>query len=352
VAIVDFFRRTGATTIATTHYSGLKIWASKVESVLNASVEFDERTLRPTYRLLLGIPGASAGLEIARRMSIPGQVLEDARGRIDPAHTEAGDYLRKLKATVDEQQQLRDALEQEREATAREYARVDLEFARKEAERRQQFEGELARVVSEFTAESDRMVRSLKDRVEALRLKKVAANRAADLRRTAERLKKPNASLATAAVPDIADLAEGARVRITSLDKEGTVESVQDGTCTVMVGSLKFRVRPEEITMVRAAAVEPRFQASGPPVSIDQETDREVKVIGMTADEATDRVDKFLDEAFLAGVETVRIIHGHGKGILRKAIAELLKDHPQVERFQLAPPEKGGAGATLADLRK
>ena len=297
--------------IATTHYSGLKIWASQVEGVLNASVEFDERTLRPTYRLMLGVAGASAGLEIARRMNIPAAILDDAKARIDPAHTEAGAYLRKLKASVDDQEQLRAALEQEREATAREYARLDLEFARREAERRREFEQELARVIAGFTAESERLVRSLKDRVEAQRLRKAAANRSADLRRTAERLKKGaparrnrHGRARGAARFDVADIREGTRVRIPALDKEGVVDSTQDDTCTVLVGSLKFRLRPDEIVLLQPArrrAAPPRFRASGPDVNIDQEFDGEVNVIGMTADEATDRVDKFLDEAFVAG---------------------------------------------------
>ncbi len=361
VAIVDFFRRAGATTVATTHYSGLKIWAAQAEGVLNASVEFDERTLRPTYRLMVGVAGASAGLEIARRMNIPPVILDEAKARIDPAHTEAGAYLRKLKASVDDQEQLRAALEQEREAAAREYARLDLEFARREAERHREFEQELARVIAGFTAQSERLVRDLKDRVEAQRLSKAAASRSAELRRTAERLKQGPGADTGAGVPaaptfHVADLREGTRVRIPSLGKEGVVDSTQDDTCTVLVGSLKFRLRPEEIVPLQpaagTAAPRPGFHASGPDVNIDEEFEREANVIGMTADEATDRVDKFLDEAFVAGADTVRIIHGHGKGILRRAIAQLLKGHPQVERFALAAPEKGGGGATVVEMRK
>jgi DNA mismatch repair protein MutS2 len=148
---------------------------------------------------------------------------------------------------------------------------------------------------------------------------------------------------------------EGDTVYIASLDKEGVVDSVQDGTITVRIGSLKFRARAEEVAFVSPAGrqektVEPR--RSPGPADIDQQFGSELNVIGMTADEATDRVDKFLDEAFLAGAETIRIIHGHGKGILRRAIARLLDDHPQVERFQLAPPDKGGGGATVVELRK
>ena len=134
VAIVDYFRRAGATTIATTHYNPLKVWASQVDGVLNASVEFDERTLRPTYRLIVGVAGASSGLEIARRMNVPNEIIDHAGGLLDPAHKAASDYLKQLKALVDEQESLRSALEEERQVTAEKYAQLDLEFARREAE--------------------------------------------------------------------------------------------------------------------------------------------------------------------------------------------------------------------------
>jgi DNA mismatch repair protein MutS2 len=368
IAIVDFFRSTGALTIATTHYSGLKMWASQAEGVRNASVEFDERTLRPTFRLILGVAGASSGIEIARRMNVPPAILRSAQTRIDPTHAQATEYLKKLKATVDEQESLRAALAEEREATAARYASLDLEFAQREAGRRAAFEEEMTRVVREFTGESDRLIRGIKDRIEAERLRKAAANRAADLRRTGERLKKGSgsAAIAGAGPPErtysLRDaggpMQEGDRVHIASLDKEGVVDSVQDGTITVRVGSLKFRARAEELALIQPAGTssqpETKAESRRPSAAsdLDQQFGPELNVIGMTADEATDRVDKFLDQAFLAGAETIRIIHGHGKGILRRAIAQLLDDHPQVERFQLAPPDKGGGGATVVELRK
>ncbi|MGH8245675.1 MAG: endonuclease MutS2, partial [Gammaproteobacteria bacterium] len=144
IAIVDYFRRLGATTIATTHYNELKMWTSEQEDVLNASVEFDEQTLRPTYRLLVGIAGASAGLEIARRMDLPPEILDAAIGLVDPAQVQASEYLKQLKASVSEQESLVAALEEERKATAEKYARLDSEFARRQQEQRARFETELA----------------------------------------------------------------------------------------------------------------------------------------------------------------------------------------------------------------
>jgi DNA mismatch repair protein MutS2 len=133
------------------------------------------------------------------------------------------------------------------------------------------------------------------------------------------------------------------------------VESVHDGNFTVVVGPLRFRARQEELEVVSRAAAAPRGSPApariSPGISIDEEPAREINIIGLTADEAVERVDKFIDAAYLAGVDTVRIIHGHGKGVLRRAVAELLTGHSQVQSFAPAPPNQGGGGATVAQLR-
>ena len=377
VAVVDFFHRIGATTVATTHYNPLKTWASQAEGVLNASVEFDEVTLRPTYRLIVGVAGASAGLEIARRMSLPVEIIDQAIGRLDPDHTQASDYLKQLKKLVDEQQALRTALEEERQATADKYARLDLDFAQREVERQRSFESQLASVIRDFTAESERLLRTVNDRIVASRLKKETDARSAELRRSATvRLRKqvetsPVATAQTAPVAQHApesevsdiqfetrEIRERDHVRIRTLNQEGIVESINQDEYAVLVGSLRFRANRDELTLIKSAAVPATRHAAALPrgvtadVNVDQNFTSEINVIGATVDEATDRVDKYLDEAYLAGAESVRIVHGHGKGALRKAIAELLTGHTHVERFNSAPSNEGGAGATIVALRK
>lgn len=380
VAVVDFFRRTGATSITTTHYNPLKTWASQNEDVLNASVEFDEQTLRPTYRLLVGVAGASSGIEIAKRMNVPAEVIDRASTLLDPAHTQASDYLKQLKSLVDEQESIRAALEEERQATAEKFAKLDLEFAHKEAERGKQFESQLAQVVREFNDESARLINSIRDRVTAARLKKEAESRAAELRRSAGvRLQKQAASAASTTRPidssnsesepvaasppgifaeEAAAINERDHVKIKSLDREGTVESISGDTYTVMVGSLRFKARRNELRLIRAAAPPASKRAAALPrgvsasIDVDQNFTSELNIIGTTVDEATDRVDKFLDEAYLAGAESVRVVHGHGKGALRRAVSGLLTGHPHVEKFNQAPANEGGAGATIVILRK
>ncbi len=378
VAVVDFFRRAGATSIATTHYNPLKTWASEAEGVLNASVEFDERTLRPTYRLMVGVAGASSGIEIAKRMNVPAEVIDEASALLDPAHTQASDYLKRLKSLVDEQESARAALEEERQATAEKFAKLDLEFAQRESERRKQFESQLAQVVREFNDESARLIGTIKDRVAAARLKKEAESRAAELRRSAGvKLHKQAASTVditrstdassierelvapqvSAFAEETIDINERDQVKIKSLDREGMVESISGDTYTVLVGSLRFKTKRDELQLVKSAAPASKRAAALPrgvsaSFDVDQNFAPELNIIGTTVDEATDRVDKFLDEAYLAGAESVRVVHGHGKGALRRAVSELLTGHPHVEKFNQAPANEGGGGATIVRMKK
>jgi DNA mismatch repair protein MutS2 len=372
IAIVDYFRRARATVIATTHYNPLKVWASQTSGVLNASVEFDEQTLRPTYRLIVGVAGASSGIEIARRMRVPAEIIDEASALTGPEHLQSSDYLRHLKSLVNEQESLRNALEEERQVTAEKYARMDLEFAGREAARRAEFEAELSRVVREFTDESGRLINTIKDRMTAARLRKEAEARAAELRRSAGvRLRKstwaapveagPRQTVPVAPqLPPVidAEIEERDRVRIVSINQEGTVESINDDTYVVLVGSLRFRARRGELQLIKRASPPQSPRVGSLPrgvdasINIDLNFTAEINVIGANRDEATDRVDKFLDEAYLAGAESVRIVHGHGKGALRRAVAELLSGHPHVQKFNQAPAGQGGSGATVVELKK
>jgi DNA mismatch repair protein MutS2 len=369
IAIVDYFRRTGAMTIATTHYPALKMWASQTPGVANASVEFDEHTLRPTYRLILGIAGASSGIEIARRMNVPEAILNEAQGLVEPSHAQAREYLKKLKALADEQISIRNALERERENVAQKVARLDFDFAKREKARQAEFEESFAKVLRQFESESDRLLKNVKDRIEAGRIRRTVAARTSDLRKSAQKFKgelaleplssgEMDSNEGTAPQPNASsEIQEGDRVRIQSIGQEGIVESIRDGIYTISLGSLRFRSEIADLQLLspgptaeKTAERTRKSSQSGP--EIDANPISELNVIGLTADEALQRVDKFLDEAFYSGAEQVRIIHGHGKGILRRAIAEMLKNHAQVEKFNLAPPDKGGGGATLVELRK
>jgi DNA mismatch repair protein MutS2 len=401
VAVVDHFRRKcGAHVIATTHYSGLKIYATNEAEVINASVEFDEKTLQPTYRLLVGVAGSSSGIEIARRFGFPDEIARAASERVNIASREAAEYLRRIKRESEEAESLRRALEEERAAVAEKYAALDADAARREQEREAQFARELNKAITDFEKRSRELVAKVEDRAARLRLEREAQRRAAELRRDAQQLAARSASsttdqeqLATRGVRIVRDgqilnaeprvdaetsndyvavparaIKTGDQVRLRTFGSVGIVESVQNDEAEVRVKSLRFREKLANLELVREAILQVGGGSGGRGARLKQRASRgtevhlrqssdlisprdELNVIGRTTDEAVDETDKFLDEAYLQGMNHVRIVHGHGTGALRRAISKHLRDHPHVARFMPAPPDQGGAGATVVELK-
>ncbi len=187
VAVVNHFKKRGAHVMATTHYSGLKMYAANEPGVLNASVEFDEETLRPTYRLLVGLAGSSSGLEIARRFGIPGEVIANANAQVKESSRDAIEYLRRIKREAEEAEALRLALEEERAATAEKFAKLDRDFDKRERERQSEFEKQLAVSVSEFENLSGELVAKITERADRIKLEREAEKRATELKREAQR---------------------------------------------------------------------------------------------------------------------------------------------------------------------
>ena len=405
VAVVDHFRRAcGAQVLATTHYSGLKMYAANEEGVLNASVEFDEKTLKPTYRLIVGVAGASSGLEIARRFGIPTEIIGPARELVKDSTLQATEYLRRIKREAEEASALRKALEEERAAVAEKFASLDQEAQKQERERQITFQRELEKTIDEFAKRSRELVATIQDRSERLRVEREAQRRVAELKREAQRAVSMSrsrslssgvaASAQSRGVRVVRDgqlvqkeradkravetsepeeeqyrasgsreIAVGDRVRLRSFGSIGIVDNIKGDQAEVRVKSLRFREKLENLELVEAGALPKtgsgRFAklraAPGTEIHLsgrDENARVELKVIGQNTDEAVGAVDKFLDEAFINSLSQVRIVHGHGTGALRRAIAELLQDHPHVERFSPAPPEQGGAGATIVELRQ
>lgn len=375
VAMVDYFRERGAHVMVTTHYSGLKIYATNTPGVVTASVEFDERTLKPTYRLLTGIPGASSGIEIARRFGMPEAITERAAAQVRTSSHEATEYLRRLKQQRDEQQQTLLALEEERAAVASKYAALEKDFQQREREREKEFRTTLQKVVDEFVARAEKFAASIENAPDARKARKELERRAAELRSATTaafiEMKRQSpggssefAETEAAEMPSTEpqEIRPGDRVLVLSLDKEGIVESVSDDEIGVQVGALRFRERPENLRLVPKpeAARKPAARAinmlpKGVTVSLREQPEllsSELNVIGRTAAEATDATDKFLDEAYMHNHDRIRIVHGMGLGALKKAIATLLTGHPHVAKFYPAAASEGGNGATIVELRK
>src|SRR4030095_6461836 len=198
VAVVDHFRRVcGAQVMATTHYGGLKMYAANEAGVLNASVEFDEKTLQPTYRLIVGVAGSSCGLEIARRFGIPGKVINGALEAVKDSSRQASEYLRRIKREAEEAESLRLALEEERAAVAERFASLDKKAARQESERQALFQKSLDRTISEFEKRSRELIATIQDRSERLKVEREAQRRVAELKREAQRAAATGRSLSS-----------------------------------------------------------------------------------------------------------------------------------------------------------
>ncbi|MEJ2111652.1 MAG: Smr/MutS family protein [Acidobacteriota bacterium] len=358
IALIDYFRNIGATVVASTHYPRLKMWASQTHGIQNASVEFDEKTLQPTYRLILGTAGASSGIEIARRMHVKEEIMRAAEDLVDPAYAQVRMYLKQLKETLDEQNIVRATLEEEKAAVSQKLASMEKEFNADKQKQQEEFQSRLEKITRTFQVESERATRKIKDRIESSRLKKAIAGEAANLRRKALRMTETlsqNRDRPSTTNETEKNIAEGDSVMVLSLDREGKVESISDDTCIIAIGAIRYHADKSDLRLIpessRSAGIQTSNSASYVEVS-EELREYELNVIGLQADEALARVDKFLDRCYLEGVEKVRIIHGHGKGVLRKAIAGMLRNHLQVEGFNSAPPEMGGGGATVVELKQ
>ncbi|HEY0049734.1 MAG TPA: Smr/MutS family protein, partial [Pyrinomonadaceae bacterium] len=373
VAIVDHFRRRcSAQVIASTHYRGLKIYATNDETVINASVEFDEKTLQPTYRLLTGLAGASSGIEIARRFGIPDDVIEKAKDNLDVSASEVADYLMKIRRESKIAEDLRVALEEEREATAKKYALLDIEARKKEKERQKEFENELSETISGFERQAKAFVSGIEDKALKARLEKEMQARKAELKRAAMtkvgdgltrgQAGAENNSPFAVRQPQLSDrpIEAGTRVLLKTFGSVGTVEKIDGETAEVLVGSMRLR---EKISNLQAVAAEEKKteskleklqkQSSDALLRLDTENmNVELNIIGKTTAEVDDLVDPFLDDAYLNGFQRVRIIHGIGTGALKSAVHRHLKGHQHVSRYTLAPREQGGEGATVVELKQ
>jgi DNA mismatch repair protein MutS2 len=397
VAVVDHFRRVcDAHVIATTHYSGLKMYAANEQGVINASVEFDEKTLQPTYRLIVGVAGASSGLEIAKRFGVPDEIIDLARNSVTDSSLQATEYLKRIKHDSREAEELRVALEEERAAVAEKFASLEKEAAKQESRRQSTFEQTLQRTVADLERRARELVSKVSDRAERLKVEREAQRQVAEMKREARHaatslarresgtvsdevtskavrivrdgkvIAKPEEPLDESALYVSApgrEIAVGDKVKLKSFGSVGVVDKIKNGEAEVRVKALRFRERLENLELVEAtpeaktqkSRLEQLQRAAGTELHLAQseESNRsELNVIGQTTDEAVDAVDKFLDEASLASLSQVRIIHGHGTGALRRAIGDLLKEHPHVARFVAAPPDQGGTGATLVELRQ
>ena len=366
VAIAEHFRGIGAMTVISTHHTSLKIYAANTPSVINAAVGFDEATLQPTYQLKLGVPGASAGINIAQRLGLNPAIIESARSKLSTQTRDVARFLDRLHAELREAENERLKLQQREREVEREKARLAAEGAREQRDRVREMEKKLDSLFKDFEYHAREAVNWIQDRAAAQKLSKDAERRIAKLRRQfREQFDSTVVAHSTGAdrgdphaqAHVIKHVSEGDTVKLKSLGRPAVVKrSLDADQFEVEIGAMKMKISRDDIAEVLIRASDSPVKAArarGISVSLesDLKTPSEINVIGRTVDDATREVEKFVDRAFLAGLPRVRVVHGSGMGILRKALRQYLEKHPHVASVSEPPQNEGGAGATVVELR-
>ena len=365
VAVVDHFRRRGATIIATSHYDALKTYASTTEGVVSAAFGFDAETFAPSYQLIYGSPGRSLALEIAARLGLSPAVVDAARRNLSARESQLAEHLAKIDRDMRALEHDQRLATREREtleaAEARMRQREDALKQREDTFRRRLNE-ELESQVRQARREIDGVIADLKEKTIAIardpaRQHVTTGDTGAvrsDARAAVDSVvkhiiepveEKPAPEPEAGSAPVVGD-----RVVVAGLGLEAVVTALHDGSADLDVRGKRMRASVRDLRVIGGA--------SAPRVSVHVELQSregmpaDLNVIGCSVDEALTRAERFLDESLLTDQHTVRFIHGYGTGQLRRALAEFLQQHPLVARFATAPPEQGGGGVTVVELKE
>ena len=373
VAIAGHFLSMRAWICITTHLTSLKVYAANRAGVLNAAVGFDQATLSPTYQLRLGVPGASAGLNIAERLGLMEEIVAAARAQLTTQGADIGVLLDQLHAQLTAASGERETLRLREREIARERLRLETEGRAEQKARTKELEGKLNSLIGEFEGQLREMVKAIDDKAVAKKIARDSSARIARLRREfSEQFNSTVVAHTTGADKNDPAAQAGGRgvavravkvgdlVKLKSLGRQARVERVIDPkNFEVLVGTMKMRVAESDIAEVTPVAAVTPLEAArrrgGITVQTSTDSDSvpmEINVIGRTAEEAQDEVSRYLDRAFMAGLPHIRIVHGTGMGVLRRTLREFLKNHPQVTSVTEPPHDQGGQGATEVELRQ
>jgi DNA mismatch repair protein MutS2 len=376
VAIASHFLEAGAWTLISTHHTSLKVYAANTTGVSNAAAGVDEVTLAPNYQLRLGVPGASAGIQQAERLGLNASIVAAARERMGSQQVDIARFLDRLHNEVTQLEAERKAARESEYALNQQRAKLAREGDVELRNRTRELETKLASLLKDFEFQMRETVRAIEDRAAQQKLSKEAERRMMRLRRefqesfnqtvVAHRTGADSGD-ANAQPHVVKHVAAGDQVRLKSMNKVAVVQrEVEKDLFEVALGPIKMRVKRDDIAEVLRPA-EIRLNERADPLAAARQqknvhvtvtsanTDdmrMEINLIGRTVDEATEELEKYLDRAFLAGLPRVRVIHGHGAGILRRGVREFLKGHPHVATLAEAPQNEGGQGATLVELRQ
>ena len=366
VALLDEFRARNCIVLATTHHDRLKTYASTTPGVVNAAVEFDDVNLRPTYRLMVGVPGGSSGIAIAQRLGLATTVIDRARSLLTPESREAADLIAYLHRSRDELDRMQHQMAAERHALEEERKKLRTDWVERQQRRIKELEEKFAEMQKRFDENVAHIVEAVKDRELRAQLEKTSRRKMQDARGEAreelntavvQTLSESQSDLGTSAAStetvSTERLQPGTRIRVRGFSKPVVLRRLDGVTAEIEAGPLRMKVAVDQITGIESSAAPTtgRPAATTRTQTPESNAPDEINVIGSTVEEATDRVDKFLDDATLANKSRIRIIHGHGTGALRKGLAQFLSSHPLVERVSSEAEDRGGKAITLVDLK-
>ncbi|MFN2974249.1 endonuclease MutS2 [Terriglobus aquaticus] len=367
VAISERFLQMGAWSLITTHLTSLKIYAAKHTGVVNAAVGFDEKTLAPTYELRLGVPGASSGINIAERLGLDPAMIRAARGSVTTQSADIARFLDELHQQLTTVAAEREQIRLREQEVERERRRLEIEGRQEQRNRARELEVKLASLMKDFEFQMRDSLKAVEDKGTQQKLKGEADRRIARLKREfQESFNQTVVAHVTGADKQdknaqphvVNEISVGDMVMLRSMGREARVDrQVNSGTFEVSIGPMKMRVPKDDIAQVTKAAPKqnPIQAARGRGINVvARESDLvpgEINVIGRTADEARDEVERFVDQAFLAGRPSIRVVHGTGMGVLRRTLRDYLRKHPHVVSVTEPPYNEGGQGATLVELR-
>jgi DNA mismatch repair protein MutS2 len=360
VAVVDHFRASGAFTLASTHLVALKIYGANTNGVLNASMGFNDATLAPTYQLVVGLPGKSAGLDIAARLGMPECIMQRARESMSDRERDIAQFLSELHRRTEEaaaRERRLNEMHAALEAREKELAR---EWERRESAKLKELERRCALVIANFESQARETIDRIAQSGERRKAVELGQRSVAKAKRE---LREEFETTVLARDDDARQgelgrrpkIEEGARVRLKEIRDLARVRRVLgEDRIEVEAGFMKLQVPVDDVIEVLpetdAGPKLPKNVSFRPAPQLNPMV-QELNVIGEHADDACDRVEKFLDSAVMATASRVRIVHGHGMGVLRKAIWKLLSESPHVEKYYPAPQGEGGAGATIVELK-
>lgn len=359
-AILQYLVDRGATTFATTHYSNLKLFAHGTPGVANASVEFDAETLAPTYRLMIGLPGRSHALTIAARLGLEPSIVDEARGLLSTDELAADDLITDIMRKREQAQAQLDLAEAVKRDSLALEDRLQARLEQIEAERREvlartekQAERELTRLEKELRALRHKMQAAALPLDELDELKEATET----LESRARKALRPNELGAGAGEHDVQPFRLGDTVWVPALSAEGTIMSISERDAEVQVGRLKLRTDLTELSHRKpkngdpvAKARSARPDGSARKVSVAPSPGIELDIRGERVEDGLQRLERYLDAAYLARLPWVRIIHGKGTGRLRQAVRDAVQGHPLVRSAKTANPNEGGDGVTIIDL--